>query len=178
MKVTAIATISVDGRITPPDAEGTDFSSPETGANFFSLIRSADAVISGRGTYDVVKEMMTNMAADMDDVALNMIMTRSPSRYEDPSLPDNFEFTAQDPPELLKTLEERGVQSVVVAGGSQIYAAFAASLLIDEWIIVVEPLLLGGGKPLLATVTEQQLSLEEHKLLNEDTVLLRYRVEG
>lgn len=178
MKVTAITTISADGRITPPDAEGTAFSSPETGANFFSLISSVDAVISGRGTYDVVKEMMTDMAAGMDDTALNIIMTRSPSRYEDPTLPDNFEFTAQEPSELIKSLEERGIQSVVVAGGSQIYAAFAANQLIDEWIIVVEPLLLGGGKPLLASVAEQQLTLEEHKPLNEDTVLLRYRVEG
>jgi riboflavin biosynthesis pyrimidine reductase len=37
--VTAIATISVDGKITPPEREGTDFSSAETGANFMFLLK-------------------------------------------------------------------------------------------------------------------------------------------
>jgi len=178
MKITGIATISVDGRITPPDAEGTPFSSPETGENFFSLINSADAVVSGRRTYEVVKDMMIKMTAHSNGEALNVIMTRSPSRYEDPTLPEGFLFTDQEPSELLKSLEQRGVESVLVAGGAQIYAAFAASQLIDEWIIVIEPLLLGGGTPLLASVAEQQLALEESRHLNDSTMLLRYGVKS
>jgi dihydrofolate reductase len=178
VKVIAIATISVDGRITPPDAEGTPFSSPETGSNFVSVISTVGAVVSGRRTYDVVKDEMEQFITQSDGSVLNLVMTREPSGHEDQSQPDGLEFTREGPSELIGSLKQRGIQSIAIAGGGEIYAAFAAEQLIDEWIIAVEPLILGGGKPLLGSAAQQQLALEESRHLNDNTVLLRYRVEG
>lgn len=178
MNVTAVATISLDGRITPPGGEGTSFSSAETGAHFFSLLNEADAVISGRRTFDVVKQMMLSMMDASSGPALSIVMTRSPAAHDFRSQPEGLEFTSLGARELLDDLERRGIDSVLVAGGAEVYAAFAASHAVDEWIIVVEPVLLGGGTPLLAFVAHQELSLVECRTLNTNTVLLRYRVEG
>jgi dihydrofolate reductase len=177
MRVIGVATVSVDGRIAPPDAEGTPFSSRETGQHFFSLIGQSDAVVSGRRTFDEVKEMMIPMMSSSSRKAVNVIMTRSPAAYNKESYPDGLEFSSRAPGELVASLEKRGLESLLVAGGSEIYAAFAAEQLIEEWFIAVEPLILGGGKPLFAFVAEQQLELIEHRLINAGTLLLHYRVK-
>ena len=174
MQVVSIATISVDGRITPPGKEGTEFSSPETGQNFIAEIMASGAVVSGRRTYDVVKEMMLGMMRQMDGMGINVIMTRNPDQHREEGLPANLEFTDLGPEELVAELDRRGIQRVLLAGGAEIYAAFAAAGLIDEWILVVEPILLGGGTPVLAFEAEQKLRLAEQRMLNEGSLLLRY----
>jgi dihydrofolate reductase len=175
MDVTAIATISIDGRITPPGEKGTSFSSAETGANFMQLIASVDAVITGRRTFDVVRPMMLFTMEAHPSSIRNIVMTRDPDSHIDSSLPAELEFTSLSPAALLDDLDRRGVRRVAVAGGGEIYAAFAAAGLIDEWIIVIEPVLLGGGTPLFAFAARQDLELAEQRMLNGNTVLLRYR---
>ena len=177
MRVIGVATVSVDGRITPPQAEGTPFSSRETGQHFFSLVGQSDAVVSGRRTFDAVKEMMIPMMSSSSQKGVNVIMTRSPSAYEKESFPDGLEFSSLAPGELVASLEQRRLESLLVAGGSQIYAAFAAEQLVDEWFIAVEPVILGAGLPLFGFAADQQLELLEHRLLNAGTVLLHYKVK-
>ncbi len=176
MRVVGIATISVDGRITPPGEEGTPFSSPETRQNFVSEIRSAGATVSGRRTYDGVKQMMIAMLSQANTDAVSVVLTRDPQKHRDPSLPKQIEFTDRSPRELIQDLDRRGMKRVLIAGGGEIYAAFAAESLIDEWIVVIEPILLGGGRPLFAFETEQQLRLVASSRLNDSTMLLRYEV--
>lgn len=176
MHVTAIATISLDGRITPPGAEGTAFASRETGENFLAALLACDVTVTGRTTYEVEKARMLGMRAAMPYAPVSVVMTRDPAAHRDPALPADIEFTDLGPAELLAELAGRGLDRVLVVGGGGVYAAFAAARVVDEWVVVVEPVLLGGGTPLFAEVAEQQLSLREHRLLNAGTVLLHYDV--
>jgi dihydrofolate reductase len=172
--VTAIATISVDGKITPPEREGTDFSSAETGANFMFLLKKTDACISGRKTYDVVGEMMRAMSSGTDSAPLNIIMTRNPDEFRSIDNPSNFEFTDMDPRALISSLSERGMERILIAGGGEVYSSFAAAGVVDEWFIVIEPILLGGGKPIFSFPAEQKLRMIESKMLNDGTIAIRY----
>jgi dihydrofolate reductase len=177
MHVTAIATISLDGRITPPDQEGTPFSSTETGANLFAALRANEVTVSGRRTFDVVRDLMRQVLQTEQDPPLGIVLTRDPAAHTEDAIDGRLEFTALAPDALVADLEARGYGTLLVAGGGEIYAAFAASDLVDEWVVAVEPVLLGGGTPLFSQVAEQQLRLREHRTLNDDTLLLRYEVD-
>lgn len=63
-----------------------------------------------------------------------------------------------------------------MAGGAEVDAASASAGLVDEWVVAVEPVLLGGGTPLFSQVAEQQLELREHGSLDDHTLLLHYDV--
>lgn len=176
MHVTGIATISLDGRITPPAQQGTPFASPETRANFFAALRANDASVSGRRTFDAVRDMMLHALRTEQDVPMNIVQTRDPAAHAEEAIAGRLEFTDLGPDALVADLEARGHEALLVAGGGEIYAAFAAAGLVDEWMVAVEPVLLGGGTPLFSQVAEQQLALREHRSLNDDTLLLRYDV--
>lgn len=176
MHVTAIATISLDGRITPPGQTGTPFASPETGTNFFATLRANDVTVSGRRTFDAVRDVMLHALRTEQDQPLNIVQTRDPAAYAKEAIAGQLEFTDLGPQALVADLETRGHKTLLVAGGSEIYAAFATAGLIDEWMVAVEPALLGGGTPLFSDVAEQRLALREHRPLNDNTLLLRYDV--
>ncbi|MEX0330744.1 MAG: dihydrofolate reductase family protein [Puniceicoccaceae bacterium] len=178
MKIVAVTTISIDGRISPPNAEGTPFSSPETRENFFKLLRDYDAVITGRVTFDIVKEMMLRGKAHQEGGPLSMIITRNPEKYSAEYGDHGIEFSALPPQELVNELGTRGLSKILVAGGGEIYSMYARSGLVDEWICVVEPLVLGGGKLFMPHIGEQKLELIEHRLLNQSTILLHYKKLG
>jgi len=170
MKVIAFATLSLDGRITRADEQGTSYSSPENISRFLGALDECDVVIFGRRTYEAVKEMMSAVPAEL----LSLIMTRTPERFADEAVPRRLEFTSRGPEEIVADMQARGKAVVGVAGGSAIYTAFAG--LIEEWQVTVEPVLLGAGIPLLTDLIDHELRLTEHRLLNTRTIFLRYDV--
>lgn len=176
MHVTGIATISIDGRITPPGQEGTPFASPETGSHFFAQLREHDVSVSGRRTFDAVREMMVNALRHEADVPKNVVWTREPAAHAGTAIAGRLEFTDLRPEAIVAQLEAEGHRRLLVAGGGQVYAAFAAAGLIDEWFFAVEPVLLGGGTPLLSETATSDLVLRSSRLLNDDTTLLHYKV--
>jgi len=52
-------------------------------------------------------------------------------------------------PALLRTLAERGVQSLLVEGGSRIHGAFIAAALVDSVAFFLAPRLVGAGRPIV-----------------------------
>lgn len=176
MHVAGIATISVDGRITPPNQEGTPFASPETGAHFFAQLRDHDVSVSGRRTFDAVREMMVNALLHEQDMPKNVVWTREPDIHADDAIAGRLEFTDRDPESIVAELDAQGHRRLLVAGGGQVYAAFAAAGLIDEWFLAVEPILLGGGTPLFSDDATSDLALRSSRLLNDHTTLLHYDV--
>ncbi|WP_246631890.1 dihydrofolate reductase family protein [Pseudonocardia nigra] len=61
-------------------------------------------------------------------------------------------------------------------GGSRLPATLTGLGLIDEWHIVVHPVVLGGGKPLFRSPQERiGMELVESRAFDGGSVLLRYR---
>ena len=108
---------------------------------------------------------------------LNIILTRTPRDYADRQEKDLLEFTNQAPQILLDSLQQRGYKQVVIAGGSAVNKMFLSLNLIDEIYLTIEPKVFGSGKRLFDDLKKDiSLELIDHSLLNDDSVLLHYKV--
>jgi diaminohydroxyphosphoribosylaminopyrimidine deaminase/5-amino-6-(5-phosphoribosylamino)uracil reductase len=52
--------------------------------------------------------------------------------------------------DLLAALGKRGLQSLIVEGGSRVHGAFVAARAVDEVTLFLAPRLVGGGLPIAA----------------------------
>jgi dihydrofolate reductase len=72
---------------------------------------------------------------------------------------------------VLKSLPGKDMQ---LTGGAELAAALAEKNLIDEYQVVVHPVVLGGGKRLFPLTERFSLNLVESRTFDGATVLLRY----
>jgi len=160
---------SVDGFIARPDggldwlevvqAEGEDY-------GYAAFMASVDALVMGRGTYDVVAGLETWPYAGKRCVVLTH---RPPER---PCADETF-FTGPVA-ELAARLGAEGVGHVYVDGGDVIRQWLAAGLL-DDLTISWIPTVLGAGIPLFgALLAETPLRLVESRSWPTGLVQARY----
>lgn len=173
MRLTLIAAQSLDGFITRHDTPGSDFASAADRTWFRETLRAFDCCVMGGETYRTARNMIR--AALMPE-RLRIVLTRSPEPFASDNIPSRLEFSSAAPAQLATDLGARGCKNCALLGGSQIHSLFLAAGLVDEIWLTVEPLLFGGGTPLLAQRTSTQLKLLALENLSPDTLLLKYRV--
>lgn len=174
MKVTAIAVMSLDGKITRWDEDDIHhWSSDEDFKHFLSYRDKADAVIMGRKMFDLLRETV-----QLNIKACRFVMTKYRMGLKDQDVPGKLEFTELTPDKLLKECRKRGYTNILLVGGSQIFSAFAKQGLIDEFLITIEPRIFGNGHPLVVGQFDLELSLlSKQELNNRGTLLLHYKVK-
>ncbi len=167
-----IAAQSLDGFIARPDRPGTDFCSDADARFLHESLKDFDSLIMGRKTYDTLRDRILNSDTTR---YLRKIVTRSPQTHSADTRPDLVEFTAAKPADLLAELAARGRKKTALLGGGEIYTQYLKAGHVDELWITVEPLLFGGGTPLLSVEHELKLELLSTQQLGENTVLLKYK---
>lgn len=77
--------------------------------------------------------------------------------------------------EELAAVKERSSEDLVLFGGTELAASLTEHGLIDEYRIVVHPVVLGGGKPVFKTPAKRLgLRLVEARTFDAQVVLLRF----
>lgn len=173
MRLTLIAAQSLDGFITRHDTPGSDFASDEDRAFFRKALHGFDCCIMGGETYRTAREVIR---ATLMPERLRVVITRTPNAFSNDSTPGKLEFTDESPGQLIANLSQRGLQRCAILGGAQIHSLFLEAGLVDELWLTIEPLLFGGGTPLLARRTSTELTLLSSEKLGPNTLLLKYRV--
>ena len=173
MRIVLIAAQSLDGFIAKPAQPGTAFTSPEDQAYFRSAMADFEVGVLGAETYRVSRDAIRAQAARR---SLRVVLTRSPERYAEDASPGALEFTALPPAALAHELRDRGFRRCALLGGAQAHSLFLAAGLVDEIWLTVEPLLFGGGTPLLAHPTDTRLELLALERLGASTLLAKYQV--
>jgi len=79
-------------------------------------------------------------------------------------------------PELVDKLSKSGVNELAICGGSNIYAQWLQSGLVNNLYLTLEPKLFGQGVPLLAGAVDIKLDLLSVEKLNSKTLLIEYSV--
>jgi dihydrofolate reductase len=128
---------------------------------YTAFLESTDAVVMGRKTFDVVKNLQTAQGEQMWWYGSKplFVLSRDASRVVVPASLQasgaNVTHLFGTPTEALAKLEALGFRHVYVDGGGEVIRQFIASGLVDDATVTVLPMLLGKGIPFLAS--------EEHK---------------
>jgi dihydrofolate reductase len=174
MHVTLLTAQSLDGFITRHDTPGSGFASPEDQAHFHAALADFDCSVMGSATYRGAIDLAYTRPGTK---RLRVVLTRTPADYAAQARPGSLEFTSDAPEKIAAGLRARGCTRCVLLGGSQVHGLFLAAGLVDEVWLTVEPLLFGGGTPLLGARVDVRLELLASQKLNAaGTLLLRYRV--
>ncbi len=126
----------------------------------------------GKATYNILAP---------DNLPLKSSGTLVVLTHDTSALPaqSNILYSDRAPAEIVEALEARGHDRAVIIGGAQAVSEFLNANLVDELILVVEPVLFGNGLPMVMDVdVEPRLSLQDVTRLSDDTVQLRYHLKG
>lgn len=148
-----------------------DWLSPEFGEGFMAISQRTQAVIMGKKTYNHLSPDYLPLKEGGSLVVLTHDTKAAPSQ-------SNVLFTSDSPEKIVAQLTDRGHTEAVIIGGTQTLSAFFKAGLVNEIILVVEPVLFSKGLSLVEDVTfEYQLALQEVKKLNDNTVQLHYQIK-
>jgi dihydrofolate reductase len=173
MKVSIVAVVSVNGLITSDILGGPEiWASPEDLGQFNAMIGASDVVIMGRKTFDTIQDGMHHRPK-----LLRIVMTKSPDTLSHMRAEGILEFTDKKPTDILSDLRERGLKSILIAGGSSIHSLFLQENLVTDLYLTVEPYIFGNGIPFLQAYSDTtKLSLMNIERLNDQgSLLLHYQ---
>jgi len=137
---------SADGYIARPDGNIDWLTSRPAPKGFYGIpkfMRSVDARIVGRKTFDLSVEMGANFRA----AERHYVFSRRPPPA---AVPSGVEFVAQSIGTFVKHLRDQVGKNIWMMGGGEIIASFLDEGAIDEFIISVVPVFIGEGIPLIA----------------------------
>lgn len=149
-----------------------DWLSQEYGQGFMEISQRTQAVIMGKTTYNILSPDNLPLKDTGSLVVLTHDTKATPSQA-------NVLFASDSPKDIVEQLAAKGHTEAVIIGGTQTVTAFMQAGLVNEVILVVEPVLFGKGLPFMKeTDAEYKLSLLEVEQLNDNTVKLRYAVNN
>ena len=132
------------------------------------FVKSVDAVIIGRKTYEKVIQMGYEYPHTDKDV---YILTRTAK----PSI-GHFKFYSDDLTRLVNDLKKQSGKNIYCDGGAEIANELMKNILVDEFIISVIPILLGDGIKLFKDGRpELKLELVSTKQFEKGLTQLHYR---
>ncbi|MCX9025464.1 MAG: dihydrofolate reductase family protein [Candidatus Methanoperedens sp.] len=145
--------------------------------------RSGNTLIFGHTTYEMMKSYWPTPDAIRNDPGMARVVNNSPKIVFSKTLRNveegpnwkNIELFHEIKPQEIIKLKEEGGGDFTILGSGTIVQQFANLGLIDEYQLVVVPIILGAGKSLFKDVKKMNLKLLEAKAFKNGIVLLKYR---
>jgi dihydrofolate reductase len=140
------------------------------------MLRSIDTIILGRLTYEVMFAHWPS--APKDEIAEKMNGSAKVvfSRTLDKADWNNTTLLKGDLVDEVSKLKRLPGKDMVVLGSASIASPLLEAGLVDDYRVIINPVLLGRGKPLFTGIeTQISLKLLGTKLFGSGVVLLRYR---
>lgn len=172
--------ISVDGYFAGPDGEiGWQHVDEATNAYAAEQALGGGGLIFGRVTYELMHSFWPTPAGREMDPVVSAQMTRLPkyvfSRTLDEVTWANTTLFRDDPAGRIARLKEETGGVLAILGSANLASSLHGSGLIDEYHLLVNPLVLGGGRRLFEELREPlALRLCDTHTFPSGVVLLRY----
>ena len=163
------AAVSLDGYIAGPNGEA-DWIVPDPETDFLALMAQFDTLLVGRRTFErMVRAERTTMPG-MRTVVLSTTLRQV----------DHPEVTivAEGVEAAVKGLRAGSRKDVWLFGGGEVFRRLLHAGLVDSVELAIQPIVLGGGIPLLQGASRrQQLQLLGHRVSKVGVVHLEYAVK-
>lgn len=170
MKVILLNTMSINGIIGLEDGNE-DFLSDEGGDYVTRQAKEYGCIIWGRRAYDNVQNRLTEFNDKLAGV-YRVIVSKDPNLQ----LADGYTL-ANGPEQALELIQKRGLDTALLDGGGKLNTSFLAAGLVDEIHLIIEPVLVGRGLPVVSPrVLEVRTTLLDVEKVHSGEVLLKYKV--
>lgn len=164
MKIILVAAITADGFIGRSSDHLADWTGKADKKLFVEVTKAAGTIIMGSRTFATIGRALPGRRT--------LVYTTHPEAIT----AEGVEPTAESPAALVARLEKEGAGALAVVGGASVYRQFMEAGVVNELYLTVVPVLFGSGVPLFGGELERSLQLLENRPLDENTVLLHYKV--
>jgi len=170
---------SIDGRIAGPSGEfDWPALTPELSDYSHQLDDRVDTFLYGRVVWDLMSSYWPTADQVDDDphsVRFAPIWRSTPKVVFSRSLRTaDWGARVLSDVSAVRELKSLPGKDMLLTGGAEVAAALAAQDLIDEYQVVVHPVVLGGGKQLFPITDRVNLKLAETRTFDNRAVLLNY----
>jgi dihydrofolate reductase len=176
-KVIVSNLVSLDGFFEGPN-KGLDWHVVDE--EFFTyakeMLRDADTLVFGRVTYELMAAYWPT--APRDEIADQMnklpkiVFSKTLHKVEW----NHTRLIRNNVKEEISKLKQQAGKDIVVLGSASVASSLLKLGLVDEYRVILNPILIGGGKPLFAGITERiRLKLLGTKVFSSGVALLRYQ---
>lgn len=149
----------------------------DIGARFFEAVAECDAFLLGRRTWEGHSVFETFEDGDpFGDMMKSMPKYVVSTTLESAGAWRNSTVIRDNVIEEIRRLKEQPGKSIYVDGSSVLVHALAEHGLVDEYSLLVYPLVLGPGKRVFAEGARTDLTLLETRTFPTGVVLARYAV--
>lgn len=135
-------TISANGMIALPDGDAPW--SDETWAAYHALGKQYEAIVVGRVTYDIIKDL-----GDIESIGNPFVFVLSKNKHDD--IPDNKTYYCQNVDEVQAQIKSKNISKTLVCGGADIVSLYMGEGDINDLILDIEPQVFNQGMNLLST---------------------------
>ena len=166
--------VTLDGVMEAPEQWVFEFHTDETARLKLDEMLHADALVLGKNTYDIFASSWPSMSGELAD-QMNGIRKHVISTTTTELAWHNSQAITGDPVAAVSALKNQHGADILVAGSASVVQALAEHGLIDEYRLLVCPLILGRGQRLFASAcAPAHLALAETKTFDTGALLLRY----
>jgi dihydrofolate reductase len=172
--------LSADGYFAGTDGEiDWHHVNEETNAFAVEQAQSSGELVFGRITYELMAAFWDTAAALETHPVLARLMTALPkhvfSRTLEAATWENTTLHRGDPASTLAQLKQQPGGDLTILGSANLASSLHDAGVIDEYHLLVNPVLLGDGQPLFQGITQRlPLRLCDTRSFGNGSVLLRY----
>ena len=187
-KIITTTWVSLDGFISGPNGEMDwigEIYDEAMGQYETDLVRSADTLLLGRVTYQSFAGSWPHVPDSPDRSEgekeyarmLNTMRKVVFSRTLDSADWNNSTLLREVVPEEIERLKQEPGRDIIIYGSATLLQELTNLRLIDEYQVLVHPVILGGGKPLFHNINDRMnLKLVQSKTHPSGVVLLTYQL--
>ncbi len=144
------------------------------------MLNAAGTLLFGRVTYELMASFWPTADARENDPAtagkMNGLEKIVYSKTMDSAGWENTTLVKEDVVNTIAKLKEGEGKNIVILGSANLISSLLPTKLIDEFFIIVNPVILGNGKPLFNNVASQiNLQLISTKQLRSGVIILQYQ---
>ncbi len=166
--------LTLDGVMEAPDQWNGPFLNEEMGMEIGGNLFQCDALLYGRRTYEEMAAAWPERTGDMAD-RFNSIQKFVVSTTLQDAPWNNSRLIKGNIAEEVFKLKQQFSQAITILGSGDLVRTLMHHHLIDEYLLVVCPLILGKGKRLFQDVDQTTLRLFTSKAYNTGAVWLTYQ---
>jgi dihydrofolate reductase len=183
-KVILSNSVTLDGFFEGPNKE-LDWHIVDEEINKYAndLLNNVDALLFGRVTYQLMADYWpaaaTNPSTSKSDLEIADKMNNLPKIVFSKTLQEvkwnNSRLVKENLAEEISKMKQQPGKDMVIFGIGSIVSSFMQHGLIDEYRIIVNPVVLGNGKPLFKEINDKQnLKLLKTRAFSSGVVILYY----